>query len=79
MLFRSITFFPRASEGSAASAPLGDWRIGDLAPDKYTFYTLRGRRDDIDLVPRYYVALLLAELFGAEDAPTPLPEPGESR
>ncbi len=47
--------------------------VGDLLPTEYTYYAKREGEDDLLLIPRYFVALLLALIYGEDQAPTPRP------
>ena len=48
--------------------------VGDLLPSEYTYYTRKGGESDVYLVPRYFVALLLALAFGSDQVPSIRPE-----
>lgn len=57
----------------ATVQPLARLEVGDLLPTTFAYYTrLEGDRELL-LVPRYYIALILALAFGEDVAPTPLP------
>jgi hypothetical protein len=58
-----------------ASQPLAVLYVGDLLPTQYAYYTMRPGDRELSLIPRYYIALLLALAFGEDQAPAPLPLP----
>jgi hypothetical protein len=66
-----IAFYGR--QGAAAAQPLAVLYIGDLLPTRYAYYAMRPGDRELSLIPRYYIALLLALAFGEDQAPTPLP------
>jgi hypothetical protein len=74
-----IAFYARGDAGPAYARPLAVLYVGDLLPTRYAYYTLLDGEDEITLIPRYQIALLLALLFGEDEAPSPLPAPGEAR
>jgi hypothetical protein len=48
--------------------------VGDLLPSEYTYYTRKDGESDVYLVPRYFIALLLALAFGSDQVPSVRPE-----
>jgi hypothetical protein len=68
-----IAFYGRQGRGIDASQLLDVLSVGDLLPTQYAYYAMRAGDTELSLIPRYYIALLLASVFGAEHAPTPLP------
>lgn len=66
-----IAFYGRTGVGD--SQPLAMLYVGDLLPTQHTYYTMRPGDRELSLIPRYYIALLLALAFGEDQAPTPLP------
>jgi hypothetical protein len=66
-----IAFYGR--QGAAAAQTLAVLYIGDLLPTRYAYYAMRPGDRELSLIPRYYIALLLALAFGEDQAPTPLP------
>ncbi|WP_089941483.1 hypothetical protein [Candidatus Entotheonella palauensis] len=66
-----IMFYGRKRNN--ASKPLAILHVGDLLPDQYTYYARQPGNTVLSLIPRYYIALLLALAFGEDRAPTPLP------
>jgi len=66
-----IAFYGR--QGADASQPLAVLYIGDLLPTQYAYYAMRPGDRELSLIPRYYIALLLALAFGEDQAPAPLP------
>jgi hypothetical protein len=69
-----VAFYGRGESGPDYTRPLDVLYVGDLLTTEYTYYALRDGEREISLVPRYQIALLLALIFGEQDAPTPLPE-----
>jgi hypothetical protein len=69
-----IAFYGRT--GVDHSQPLAMLYVGDLLPTQYAYYTMRPGDRELSLIPRYYIALLLALAFGEDQAPTPLPMQG---
>ncbi len=69
-----IAFYGLGADGVDYAQPLDLLYVGDLLPTNYTYYTMRDGDPEISLIPRYYIALLLALVFGEENAPTPMPE-----
>jgi len=69
-----IAFYRRGADGADYSRPLEVLYVGDLLAAGYTYYTRREHDRELSLIPRYQVALLLAQIFGADQAPTPMPE-----
>lgn len=65
-----IAFYGRHRE--AGSQPLAKLYVGDLLPTQYAYYTMQPGDQELSLIPRYYIALLLALAFGEDQAPTPL-------
>ena len=72
-----IAFYGR--QDAQASSPLATLYIGDLLPTQYAYYAMRPGDRELSLIPRYYIALLLALAFGEEQAPTPLPARNQVR
>ena len=70
-----IAFYER--QAAQASKPLAALYIGDLLPTQYAYYAMRSGDRELSLIPRYYIALLLALAFGEHQAPTPLPTRNE--
>ena len=68
-----IVFYGRTKNGVDYSRPLDVLYVGDLLPGEYTYYAMRDGNQELYLIPRYYIALLLALMFGEDQAPTPLP------
>ena len=68
-----IAFYARAGNEADYGKLLDVLQVGDLAPDRYSYYVKLQSSRDIYLLPRYHVALLLAKLYGEENAPTALP------
>ncbi len=68
-----ITFYGHEDGKVDATQPLAVLYVGNLLPDQYTYYTMRDGDQQISLLPRYYIALLLAAVFGKDQVPTPLP------
>ncbi len=68
-----MAFYGRQGKGVEASQPLAVLSVGDLLPTQYAYYAMRAGDKDLSLIPRYYIALLLALVFGEEQVPTPLP------
>ena len=66
-----IAFYER--QAAQTSKPLASLYIGDLLPTQYAYYAMQSGDRELSLIPRYYVALLLALAFGEDQAPTPLP------
>jgi len=66
-----IAFYSR--QDADASQPLVVLYIGDLLPTQYAYYAMRPGDRELSLIPRYYIAMLLALAFGEDQAPTPLP------
>jgi hypothetical protein len=66
-----IAFYGR--QAANASKPLAVLYIGDLLPTQYAYYAMRPGDRELSLIPRYYIALLLALAFGDDQAPTPMP------
>ncbi len=66
-----IAFYSR--KRADAAQPLAILHVGDLLPTQYAYYALRPGDQELSLIPRYYIALLLATAFGEDQAPTPLP------
>ena len=69
-----FTFYPRKGDAADFAQPLALLYVGDLLPTQYAYYSLLDGDQDITVLPRYQVALLLALAFGSDVAPTPLPE-----
>jgi hypothetical protein len=68
-----IVFYGRTGDGIDYSRPLDVLYVGDLLPGEYAYYAMRDGDQELSLIPRYYIALLLALMFGEDQAPTPLP------
>ena len=68
-----IAFYGGQGKGIGASQLLDVLSVGDLLPTQYAYYAMRAGDTELSLIPRYYIALLLASVFGAEQAPAPLP------
>ena len=68
-----IAFYGRQGKEIDASQPLEVLYVGDLLPTQYAYYAMRAGDAELSLIPRYYIALLLASVFGEEQAPAPLP------
>jgi hypothetical protein len=68
-----IAFYGRQGKEIDASQLLDVLSVGDLLPTQYAYYAMRAGDTELSLIPRYYIALLLASVFGAEHAPAPLP------
>ena len=66
-----IAFYER--QAAQASKPLASLYIGDLLPTQYAYYAMRSGDHELSLIPRYYIALLLALAFGEDQTPMPLP------
>ena len=72
--FYSLTFSPRETNEPSSLLPLATLYAGDMLPSKYTYYTKKGGDPYIYLIPRYFIAMLLALAFGEDQAPSPMPE-----
>ncbi len=70
-----ITFHSRIRTRDAK--PLAILHVGDLLPTQYAYYAMQPGDRELALIPRYYIALLLALAFGEDQAPTPLPVQAE--
>ena len=68
-----MVFYGRTEDGVDYARPLEVLYIGDFLPGEYTYYAMRDGDEELSLIPRYYIALLLALVFGEDQAPTPLP------
>lgn len=68
-----IAFYGRDGERTDYARPLDVLYVGDLLPSDYAYYAIRDGDDELSLIPRYQIALLLALAFGEDRAPTPLP------
>jgi hypothetical protein len=68
-----IAFYGRNGDRTDYARPLDVLYVGDLLPTDYAYYGMRDGDDQLSLIPRYQVALLLALAFGPDRAPTPLP------
>jgi hypothetical protein len=68
-----IAFYGRNGDRTDYARPLDVLYVGDLLPTDYAYYAMRDGDDQLSLIPRYQVALLLALAFGPDRAPTPLP------
>ena len=67
-----IAFYGKAA-GDDVPSRLDVLYIGDLLPTEYTYYAKREGEGDLVLIPRHFVALLLALMYGADQAPSALP------
>lgn len=67
-----IAFYGRAA-GDDVPSRLDVLYVGDLLPTQYTYYAKREGGGDLLLIPRHFVALLLGLMYGADQAPSPLP------
>ncbi len=67
-----IAFYGKAA-GDDVPGRLDVLYVGDLLPTQYNYYAKREGTGDLLLVPRHFVALLLALMYGADQAPTALP------
>ena len=72
-----IVFYGRAV-GDAVPSRLDMLYVGDLLPTEYTYYAKRESEDELVLIPRYYIALLLELMYGKGQAPTPRPPAPDS-
>lgn len=68
-------FYGRKGDQPDYSRPLDVLYVGDLLPTEYAYYTMRDGDDALFLIPRYQIALLLALVFGEDQAPSVLPAP----
>jgi hypothetical protein len=68
-----IAFYGRNGDRTNYARPLDVLYVGDLLPSDYAYYAMRDGDDQLSLIPRYQIALLLALAFGENRAPTPLP------
>jgi hypothetical protein len=68
-----LAFYGRREDRPDYARPLEVLYVGDLLPDRFAYYALREGEEDLLVVPRYQVALLLAALFGPQAAPSPTP------
>lgn len=74
-----IAFYGRAEDGPDYARPLDVLYVGDLLPTEFAYYARREGDKEISLVPRYYIALLLALIYGEDQAPALQPgEPASS-
>ena len=69
-----FSFYPRETNDPTSLRPLEVLYVGDMLPSKYTYYTMKDGDNDIYLVSRYFIAMLLAVTFGEDQAPSPMPE-----
>lgn len=67
-----IAFYGKAV-GDDVPGRLDVLYVGDLLPTQYNYYAKREGEGDLLLIPRHFVALLLALMYGADQAPTALP------
>ena len=67
-----IAFYGKAV-GDDVPSRLDVLYVGDLLPTQFTYYAKREGEGDLLLIPRHFVALLLRLMYGADQAPTPLP------
>ena len=67
-------FYPTEQEGVNSTQPLGMLYVGDMLPSQYTYYTKKDGDNDVYLVPRYFIAMLLATAFGPDEVPSMRPE-----
>lgn len=70
----TFTFYPRKGNEPDFAKPLSVLYVGDLLTTNYAYYTRIDGEQQITLIPRYQVALLLATAFGEDVAPAPLPK-----
>ena len=58
------------------SRPLSVLYVGDLEPTEFAYYAGREGDEEISLIPRYHISLLLTLTHGAEAAPSLQPDRG---
>lgn len=71
-------FHGRAGDEVDYSKPLSVLHVGDLEPTEYAFYARRQGDEEISLIPRFQVSLLLTLTHGADAAPTLEPKPARA-
>ena len=69
-----IAFYGRTPDGADYSRPLEVLYVGDFLPGDYTYYAMRDGDQELSLIPRYFVAQLLATIYGEDQAPSLTPE-----
>lgn len=69
-----VAFYGRKGTAADFARPLAVLYVGDLLTTEFSYYTLLDGAQQIALLPRYQVSLLLALAFGKETVPTPVPE-----
>jgi hypothetical protein len=69
-----FSFYPSKTDDTESLKPLEILYVGDMLPSKYTYYAMKDGDGEVYLVPRYSITMLLAVAFGADRAPSPLPE-----
>lgn len=74
-----IAFYGRKGDEVDTAQPLSVLYVGDLLPTQYEYYTMRDGDEQLSLVPRYYIVLLLALVFEEDQVPTLLPVHDEIR
>ena len=70
----SLIFYPTQEEEKNFGKPLAILYVGDMLPSQYTYYTKKDGDNDVYLVPRYFIAMLLATAFGPDEVPSMRPE-----
>ena len=68
-----FSFYPKETNEAGSFKPLDILYVGDMLPSQYTYYALKDSDNEVYLIPRYSVTMLLAVTFGADEAPTPRP------
>ena len=66
----SLIFYPTQEEEKNFGKPLAILYVGDMLPSRYTYYTRKDGDDDVYLVPRYFIAMILAIAFGTDQVPS---------
>ena len=69
-----FSFYSKGKNEAESRRPTEILYVGDLLPSEYTYYTRKDGESDVYLVPRYFVTLLLALAFGADQVPSIRPE-----
>jgi hypothetical protein len=69
-----IAFYGRTPDGADYSKPLDVLYVGDLMTTEYAYYAMVDGFDEMLLIPRYNVSLLLATMYGEDQAPSLTPE-----
>lgn len=72
-------FYGRDGNDIDYSRPLSILHVGELLPSELTYYTRRDGDEELSLVPRYQVVLLLTMAFGPDKAPARSPDFGTER